>query len=115
MALMWGVEALAKAGTISIIGVYPQTVNVFPIGMAMMKNVSINTGNCNHRKYIPKLLEMVQTGTIDPSKILTHAEPLTSVVDAYKALDERQQGWIKVELTPETKETSRQHDGSRRS
>ena len=57
-------------------------------------------GNCNHRKYIPKLLELVQNNTIDPSKMLTNIEPLTSASDAYKSFDERQQGWIKVELVP---------------
>jgi len=27
-------------------------------------------------------------------------EPLTSAIDAYRAFDERQPGWIKVELRP---------------
>lgn len=100
LALTWAVEALAKAGTLSIIGVYPQTLRVFPTGQAMNKNLTINMGNCNHRKYIPHLLEMVQNGSIDPSRILTNVEPLTSATDAYKAFDERQQGWVKVELVP---------------
>jgi threonine dehydrogenase-like Zn-dependent dehydrogenase len=33
-ALIWAVEALAKAGTLSIIGVYPQAARSFPIGKA---------------------------------------------------------------------------------
>jgi len=33
----WCVEALAKAGTLSIIGGYPPTVNFFPLGTAMGK------------------------------------------------------------------------------
>jgi threonine dehydrogenase-like Zn-dependent dehydrogenase len=45
---------------------------------------------------------MVQNGTIDPSRLLSRAEPLTSATAAYKAFDERQQGWIKVELVPGT-------------
>ena len=36
-----------------ISGVYPPTVQAFPIGEAMSKNVSIQGGNCNHRRYIP--------------------------------------------------------------
>ena len=35
-----------------IIGVYPPTVQAFPIGEAMSKNVSIQGGNCNDRRYI---------------------------------------------------------------
>ena len=40
-ALTWAVEAVAKAGTIGIIGVYPQTAKTYPIGQAMMKNLTI--------------------------------------------------------------------------
>jgi threonine dehydrogenase-like Zn-dependent dehydrogenase len=43
---------------------------------------------------------MVRSGTIDPTQILTQIEPLTSVLDAYKAFDRRQSGWVKVELVP---------------
>ncbi|MBW4664865.1 MAG: hypothetical protein KME01_11815 [Chroococcus sp. CMT-3BRIN-NPC107] len=43
---------------------------------------------------------MVETGAVDPEQILTQREPLTSVIEAYKAFDKRQPGWIKVELDP---------------
>lgn len=98
--LDWAVQALAKAGTLSIIGVYPPTHRFFPLGMAMNKNLTINMGNCNHRKYIPFLVDRVNSGMLDPTKILTQVEPLISAIDAYKAFDQRQPGWIKVELVP---------------
>lgn len=99
-ALTWAVQALAKAGTLSIIGVYPLTHKFFPIGMAMNRNLTINMGNCNHRKYIPTLVDLVRSGTVDPKQVLTQVDPLTSVIDAYKAFDTRQPGWVKVELVP---------------
>jgi threonine dehydrogenase-like Zn-dependent dehydrogenase len=99
-ALAWSVDSLAKAGTLSVIGVYSEELESFPIGKAMNKNLTINMGSCNHRKYIPKLVDMVRTGAVDPTEILTQQEPLTSAIDAYKAFDERQPGWIKVELKP---------------
>ena len=99
-SLTWAVKGLCKAGTLSIIGVYPQTAEFFPIGLAMNKNLSMQMGNCNHRKYIPMLVEMVRTGAIDPTKILTQTEPMTDSIAAYKAFDQRQAGWIKVELEP---------------
>ena len=100
--LEWAVKALAKAGTLSIIGVYPQAAKVFPIGMAMNRNLTINMGNCNHRKYIPKLVNMVRNRTIDPLSVLTQTEPITDAIEAYKAFDKRQPGWIKVELKPQS-------------
>ncbi|MBX6368613.1 MAG: glutathione-dependent formaldehyde dehydrogenase [Rhodospirillales bacterium] len=99
-ALRWATESLAKAGTLSIIGVYPETATSFPIGMAMNKNLTINMGNCNHRRYIPHLVELVQTGVVVPSRILTQQAPITDAVEAYKEFDRRRPGWLKVALLP---------------
>lgn len=98
--LLWATEALAKAGTLAIIGVYPQTATMFPVGAAMMKNLTIKAGNCNHRKYIPPLLRLVQSGVVDPSKIVTQKESFRDAIEAYKAFDRRESEWIKVELAP---------------
>ncbi len=97
-ALEWAVQAVAKAGTIGIIGVYPPSATSFPIGMAMNKNLSIKMGNCNHRGYIPALVEMVRMGRIDPLQVLTKVEPLTDVIEAYEHFDKRESGWTKTEL-----------------
>lgn len=82
----------------SIIGVYPPSDRFFPIGMAMNKNLTLKMGNCNHRQYIPMLIDLVRSGVIDPTEILTQTEPLTSVIEAYQAFDEHRPGWLKVEL-----------------
>ncbi|MDG9925646.1 MULTISPECIES: glutathione-dependent formaldehyde dehydrogenase [unclassified Pseudomonas] len=100
-ALQWAVEALDKAGTLSIIGVYPQQARVFPIGAAMNKNLTINMGNCHHRKYIPLLIDLVLNHRIDPAKILTQIKPMSDAIEAFKAFDRRDEGWIKVELHPQ--------------
>jgi threonine dehydrogenase-like Zn-dependent dehydrogenase len=97
-ALQWAVQALAKAGTLSIIGVYPPADDSFPIGAAMNKNLTIRMGNCNHRKYVPDLVELVRTGAIDPTAIITQRAGMDSVIDAYKEFDLRRPGWLKVEL-----------------
>lgn len=99
-AVQWAVESLAKAGTLSVIGVYPQTMTSFPFGAAMNKNLTVNMGNCNHRKYIPDLIDMVQSGAISLVKNLTKQETLGDAVDAYKEFDRRQPGWLKVALDP---------------
>ncbi len=100
-ALEWAIQGLAKAGTLSIIGVYPQQADTFPIGLAMNKNLKINMGNCHHRKYIPKLIELVLNKRVDPSKILTQVKPMTDAIAAFEAFDRRDNGWIKVELHPQ--------------
>ena len=99
MVFDWAIEGLAKAGTLSIIGVYSSKVN-FPIGDAMNKNLRVHMGNCHHRAYIPRLIEMVRTNAIQPTRVLTHAGPLVGAVEAYKNFDKREPGWIKVMLEP---------------
>ncbi|HEU5274024.1 MAG TPA: zinc-dependent alcohol dehydrogenase, partial [Xanthobacteraceae bacterium] len=93
-ALQWAVGAVAKAGTVAIIGVYPPSMNFFPIGEAMNKNLRLNMGNCHHRRYALQLVELVRTGAIDPTAVLTKAEPLQSVIEAYEAFDRRKPGWV---------------------
>ncbi len=100
-ALEWAVESLAKAGTLSIAGAYTEVVTNFPIGLSMMKNLTIKMGNCNHRKYIPKLMELVSSGVVEPARVLTQVEPMTDVIEAYKQFDRRTPGWIKVMLEPQ--------------
>ncbi|MFP4012574.1 MAG: zinc-dependent alcohol dehydrogenase [Chitinispirillaceae bacterium] len=98
--LRWATEAIDKAGTLAIVGVYPQKLNSFPIGTAMNKNLTIKMGNCNHRKYIPMLMELVESGVIDPVKVISQVKPISSVINAYREYDLRHDGWVKVELVP---------------
>jgi threonine dehydrogenase-like Zn-dependent dehydrogenase len=98
--LRWAVKAVAKAGTVSIIGVYPEGDRFFPIGEAMNRNLSIKMGNCNHRSITPKLVELVRNDSFDPIGVLTQREPIMNAIDAYQAFDAREPGWIKVKLEP---------------
>jgi threonine dehydrogenase-like Zn-dependent dehydrogenase len=66
----------------------------------MNKNLTVKMGNCNHRKYYNTLIGLVQSGVLDPAKILTRTEPMQGVIEAYEAFDLREPGWIKVELKP---------------
>ena len=37
-------------------------------GAVQLRNLVITGANCNHRKYIPRLVELVATGALDPTK-----------------------------------------------
>jgi threonine dehydrogenase-like Zn-dependent dehydrogenase len=97
-ALRWAVDGLAKAGTLAIVGVYPANARFFPLGAAMNKNLRVHMGNCNHRKYIPSLINLVVSGQLEPTRIVTQHEHLTSAIDAYKRFDAHEEGWMKVVL-----------------
>jgi threonine dehydrogenase-like Zn-dependent dehydrogenase len=99
-ALEWAVESVAKAGTLSIIGVYPPTFDSFPVGQMMNKNLTVKAGNCNHRKYLPRLVELVRAGVIRPEQYFTQKVGVTSAIDAYHHFDQHEHGWLKVKLEP---------------
>jgi threonine dehydrogenase-like Zn-dependent dehydrogenase len=99
-ALQWAVQIVAKAGTICLIGVYPPTVTSFPVGEAFMKNLTLTMGNCNHRKYVPRLVELVRSGAVDPSQLITQVEDVRDAITAYEQFDRRRPGWLKVALAP---------------
>jgi len=99
-AMQWAVQALAKAGTLAIVGVYADSTHNFPIGAAMNKNLTIKMGNCPHRRYIPELIELTASGRIDPAELLTQCVSMEDAVDAFKAFDVRQSGWTKIAVAP---------------
>lgn len=98
LALRWAAGAVAKAGTIGIIGVYPPQHQSFPIGQAMNENLTVKMGNCNHRKYVPGLLSKIASGAADPTTVWTRQETVPSAIAAYQEFDKRSPGWTKVTL-----------------
>ena len=96
------VELSRTLGTLSIIGVYNENSH-FPIGKAMEKNLSINMGNCNHRRYIRGSPSSAGTARqFDPARILDEprgAERRDRRVRGVRS-KRRERGWIKVELVP---------------
>ncbi|MDD7944800.1 alcohol dehydrogenase catalytic domain-containing protein [Microbacterium sp. NE2HP2] len=97
-ASRWVVEMVAKYGRIGIIGVYSPLAEVYPIGQAMNKNLTVRMGNCDHHSVTPPLIDMVAAGVFDPTALITAHESLAGVIDAYEAFDRREPGWIKVAL-----------------
>jgi threonine dehydrogenase-like Zn-dependent dehydrogenase len=92
----WATQAVAKAGSIGIIGVYPMTFSAFPIGEVMNRNLTVQAGNCPHRRFVPKLLGMVASGALDPTEFITQLADPMSMVDAYEQFDVRKEGWLKT-------------------
>jgi threonine dehydrogenase-like Zn-dependent dehydrogenase len=99
-ALLWAVDSIAKSGTLAILGVYPPQFESFPLGKAFEKNLTVNLGTCHHRRYIPKLVQMVGAGEVNPTMIMPRQESLLSATEAYESFDRRERGWLQVELVP---------------
>jgi threonine dehydrogenase-like Zn-dependent dehydrogenase len=97
----WSVEAVAKAGSIGIIGVYPPGMDHWPLGTAFNKNLTVRMGNCNHRRYLPRLLDLLAGGSVDIGGLTSQTIRLDDVVDSYRHFDRQEPGWTKVAIVPD--------------
>jgi threonine dehydrogenase-like Zn-dependent dehydrogenase len=100
-ALNWAIQTVRRAGTVSIIGVYGPPFNLIPIGVAMNKGLTLRMNQCNVRRYMPHLLQRIQEGALDPTRIITHRFPLKDAPHAYQLFSDKEDGCIKCVLMPQ--------------
>ncbi len=98
--LRQAIMSCRKGGNLSIPGVYVGFGDKIPIGAAMNKGLTIKQGQTHTHKYMPLLLEKIQSGEIDPSFVITHEIPLDDAPHAYETFQKREEGCIKVVLKP---------------
>jgi threonine dehydrogenase-like Zn-dependent dehydrogenase len=98
--LRQAINCCRKAGTVSIPGVYGGLSDKIPMGALMNKGLTIKTGQTHVHKYVPRLLDYVRQGKIDPSFVVTHRLPLSQAPNGYSMVREKQDGCIKIVLDP---------------
>ena len=89
-----------KGGTVSVPGVYVGFLDRLPFGAVMNKGLTIKTGQTHVKRYYEPLLQRIEAGEIDPSFVVTHRLPLSEGPAAYAMFRDKQDGCIKVVLTP---------------
>jgi threonine dehydrogenase-like Zn-dependent dehydrogenase len=99
-ALRAAIFACAKGGTVSIPGVYGGFLDKFPLGGAFAKGLTLKMGQTNVHRYLPRLLDYIVKGKIDPSEIISHRVSLEQAPDAYKIFHDKKDRCIKVVLKP---------------
>jgi len=99
-ALNWAIHSVRRGGRISIIGVYGPPWNLVDVGAAMNKGLSIKAGQCDVKRYLPRLLDHIRNGRIDGKALITHRVPLEAAPDMYRIFAERTDGIIKAALIP---------------
>ncbi|MDQ1080771.1 zinc-dependent alcohol dehydrogenase [Pseudoroseomonas cervicalis] len=94
------IMACRPGGIVSIPGVYGGLLDKVPMGAAMQKGLTFRMGQTHVNRYIEDLLRRVEEGQIDPSFVITHRLPLEDGPEAYKTFRDKQDGCIKVVLSP---------------
>ena len=100
-ALIWCIDAVRKAGNVSVVGVYGPPWNLVPMGTAMNKGLTLRMNQCNVKRYMPRLLEHIRSGFVDPKGIISHRFALEDAPHAYKIFARKQDECVKCVLVPQ--------------
>ncbi|MDQ3394245.1 MAG: glutathione-dependent formaldehyde dehydrogenase [Bacteroidota bacterium] len=99
-AVHWAINSVKKGGIVSIVGVYGPTDNLIPLGNIVNKGITIRANQASVKRLLPKLIEHVQNGVINPKELITHRIPLEEISDAYRIFSDKLDECIKPVLMP---------------
>jgi threonine dehydrogenase-like Zn-dependent dehydrogenase len=71
-----------------------------PMGNVVNKGITIRANQASVKRLLPKLIDHVQSGRLNPKKIITHKVPLMEVADAYHIFSSKLDNCIKTVLIP---------------
>jgi len=90
------IESTRAGGSIGYVGV-PHGVTLDGADL-FFRHVRLHGGPAPVRRYLPRLIDLVLTGTINPGRVFDLVLPLDQVAEGYRAMDERRA--IKTLLRP---------------
>ncbi len=99
-ALHWAINSVKKGGIVSIVGVYGPTDTLIPIGNVVNKGLTIRANQASVKRLLPRLIEHIQAGRLNPKEIVTHRVPLEEVSEAYHIFSAKLDNCIKPILIP---------------
>jgi threonine dehydrogenase-like Zn-dependent dehydrogenase len=93
---------LRPGGTLSSLGVYSGKLQIpYEAFAAGIGDHRIVTTLCpGGKERMRRLMEVVRSGRVDLTPLLTHTFPLEKITDAYELFGERQDGVLKVAIKP---------------
>jgi threonine dehydrogenase-like Zn-dependent dehydrogenase len=95
------VRSLARGGTLSISGVYVGAIPLVPIGELFDRQLTVRMGQANVRRWTDAILPLLEDGDpLGTDDFVTHRLPLERAPEAYRLFQHKQDGAIKVVLSP---------------
>ncbi len=99
-AVRQAIQAAAKGGRVSIIGVYGGVIDKFPLGAFFGKGLKMAAGQCDVQQFMPELLQRVLKGDFDTTSLISHRLTLEDAPQAYRMFCDKDDGCTKVVMTP---------------
>jgi threonine dehydrogenase-like Zn-dependent dehydrogenase len=101
-ALHLALDLVRRGGTVSISGVYSGVADPMPMMNMFDKQIQLRMGQCNVQRWIDDLMPLVEDPA-DPlgvEDLVTHRVPLEQAPQMYETFSAKEDGCIKVVLTP---------------
>jgi threonine dehydrogenase-like Zn-dependent dehydrogenase len=99
-ALRQAILSCRSGGIVSVIGVYGGFIDKFPAGAWMNRSLTLRAGQCHVHRYMKPLLEHIERGELDPTRVITHTLPLEEAPHGYDIFKNKKEDCEKVVLKP---------------
>ena len=99
-ALHWAINSVKKGGIVSIVGVYGPLDALVPIGNIVNKGLTIRANQASVKRLLPRLIDHVMSGRLNPKAIISHRIPLAEVAEGYHIFSAKHDNCIKPVLIP---------------
>lgn len=100
-ALHASMRAARRGGTVSVSGVYGGAADPMPMMDMFDRQLTIRMGQANVRRWSDELLALlVESDAFDVETLATHRLPLADAAQAYETFQKKEDGCLKVVLTP---------------
>ena len=96
-ALELALRLVRKTGTVVVLGVYAEPAQIH-MGLVWLKALTLRAGPANVIAHFDRVLDLLQSGVLDPRPMVTHEMPLDQAADAYALYDRREA--LKIALRP---------------
>jgi len=93
-------QAVRRAGTVSIVGVYGTPFDNFPVHRMFDKGITIHQGQAQVLNYIDHLIDLVRDEKVVLDDIISHKLPLSQASHAFDIFKKKEDDCVKVVLKP---------------
>jgi threonine dehydrogenase-like Zn-dependent dehydrogenase len=100
-AVREAIMATRKGGSVFILGVFGGFVDKFPLGALMNKGLTIRAAQQHGQRYIPMLLDRMQSGELVTEHLATHVMPLESAPRGYELFKNKEDGCVRAVFRPQ--------------
>jgi threonine dehydrogenase-like Zn-dependent dehydrogenase len=102
-ALLEAIDTVRRGGTLSVSGVYGGQLDPLPLMQLFDKGVQVRMGQAHVRNWTDEILPLLGEDAGDPlgvDDLTTHRLPLEQAPEAYSMFQKKEDGAIKVVLSP---------------